>query len=274
MRLLLLAILVLTPTARADTLQEALAQAVAAFNKGDKDKALSLADKAIEDHPKAAQAYLVRSKFRESLRQHATALADLDEALKLDPTRVEEINRRGALKFKLGQVKESIEDFDRYLEKNPDAASGHWMRGISLYYAGRYDDGRKQFVGYEKVDTNDVENAVWHYLCNVRLVGRDKARAALLKIGDDKRVPMMLVYKMFKGDAQPEDVLAAAEADKLPDDQRKQRRFYAHLYVGLYYESEGDKKQALEHLKQAATTYRIGHYMGDVAHVHAELLAK
>ncbi len=148
------------------------------------------------------------------------------------------------------------------------------MRGISLYYAGRYEDGRKQFAGYEKVDTNDVENAVWHYLCNVRLVGRDKARAALLKIGIDKRVPMMLVYKMFKGEVKPDEVLAAVEADKVSDVQRQQRRFYAHLYLGLWYESEGDKKKALEHLKQAATTYRIGHYMGDVAKVHADMLSK
>jgi lipoprotein NlpI len=148
------------------------------------------------------------------------------------------------------------------------------MRGISLYYVGRYEDGRKQFEGYEKVDTNDVENAVWHYLCNVRLVGRDKARAQMLKIGTDKRVPMMLVYKLFKGEAKPDEVLAAAEVDKVPEEQRKQRRFYAHLYLGLFYESEGDKKAALEHLQQAATTYRIGHYMGDVARVHADLLTK
>ena len=148
------------------------------------------------------------------------------------------------------------------------------MRGISLYYAGRYADGCKQFEGYEKVDTNDVENAVWHYLCNVRVVGRDKARAALLKIGNDKRVPMMVVYKLFQGEAKPEDVLAAAQADAVPKERRNAALFYAHLYLGLYWESEGDKKKALEHLTQAATKYRIGHYMGDVARVHAELLAK
>ena len=268
--LLLLSVLIVAP----DTLQDVLAKASAALAAGDTDQASKLADEAVKEYPKEAQAYLFRSKLREKSGRNAAALADLDEGLKLNPKRVEELNRRGALQFKLGHIKESIEDFDRFLEQRPDEAAGHWMRGISLYYAGRFAEGRKQFQGYEKVDTNDVENAVWHYLCNVRLVGRDKARAELLKIGNDKRVPMMLVYQMFKGAAKPEEVLAVAEADKVPDEQRKQRRFYAQLYVGLYYESEGDKKQALDHLRQAATTYRIGHYMGDVAKVHAALLAK
>ena len=271
---LLLATLFLVPTTRADPLQDAIKEAVAAFEKGDKDKALKLADEVVKAHPKQAKAFLLRGTLREAMNQHADAVADFTESLKLAPQQAELFNRRGSSQFKLGRIKESIADFDRFLALQPSGFPDHWRRGISLYYAGRYEDGCKQFEGYEKVDTNDVENAVWHYLCNVRLVGRDKARAAILKIGNDKRVPMMLVYKLFKGDVKPEEVLAAVEADQVTDEQRKQRRFYAHLYLGLYYESEGNKKAALDHLKQAATTYRIGHYMGDVAKVHADLLTK
>src|SRR4029077_18897172 len=132
------------------------------------------------------------------------ALADLNKVLELDPKRAEVINRRGALHFKLGQIKESVADFDRFIALRPDEALGHWMRGISLYYAGRFDDGRKQFVGYEKVDTNDVENAVWRYICMAKTVGADKARDTILKIGNDKRIPMMVVYELFSGKAKPE----------------------------------------------------------------------
>jgi len=272
-RLLCLAF-VLTTAVRADELQDRFKEAFAALKKGDEKKALKLADEAVKDHPKDPNAYALRASLREALGRFADAVADLDESLKLDPKRADLINHRGDLYFKLGRIKESVADFDRFIELRPAEFPGHWKRGISLYYAGRYDDGRKQFEGYEKVDTNDVENAVWHYLCNVRVVGRDKARAALLKIGNDKRVPMMVVYKMFKGDAKPEDVLAAAQSEDVPKEMRNRALFYAHLYLGLYWESEGDKKKALEHLTQASTKYRIGHYMGDVARVHAELLAK
>ena len=50
------------------------------------------------------------------------------------------------------------------------------------------------------------------------------------------------------------------------------RLFYTHLYLGLYYEAAGKEKLARGHLIKAADDHRIGHYMWDVAHVHANIL--
>ena len=50
------------------------------------------------------------------------------------------------------------------------------------------------------------------------------------------------------------------------------RLFYAHLYLGLYYESLGDKKKALEHLTLAAADeHSVGGYMWEVARVHRDI---
>ena len=49
------------------------------------------------------------------------------------------------------------------------------------------------------------------------------------------------------------------------------RLFYAHLYLGLYYEAAGDVGQARKHLA-IARQHKIGHYMWNVADVHAKLL--
>src|SRR5262249_19581708 len=157
--------------------------------------------------PKSALARFVRGRAREELRKHDEAIADFDKAIELDGKLAEAYDHRGSERFKLGQVKESLADFDRYLELRPEAKNGHWKRGISLYYAGRFEEGRKQFEGYEKVDTNDVENAVWHYLCNARAAGAEKARKELLKVGNDRRVPMTEVYALYAGKARPDDVL-------------------------------------------------------------------
>src|SRR5262249_55171572 len=159
-------------------------------------------------------ALLLRGIVHEALENHKEAIADFDRMLAIDPKEAEAYNHRGSEQFKLGHLAESLADFDRFLELRPDERPGHWKRGITLYYLGKFDEGRKQFEGYEKVDTNDVENAVWHYLCTARLLGADKARASLLKIGKDARVPMMEVYALFGGKAKPEDVLAAAEDDR------------------------------------------------------------
>ncbi len=98
-----------------------------------------------------------------------------------------------------------------------------------------------------------------------------KARQSLLRIGHDKRVPLMKVYDLFAGKAKPADVLAAAKEGKPARDELKMRLFYAHLYLGLYYEALGDKKLTLEHMTKAADDYPVGGYMWDVARVHREL---
>jgi lipoprotein NlpI len=224
--------------------------------------------------PKTAKDWLRRASGEYGKRKYTSAVASFTRCLKLEPNSTEALDGRGNAHFMLGKFNESIADFDRVIELRPEQANGHWRRGISLYYAGKYEEGKKQFEGYEKVDTNDVENAVWHFLCAARKDGVKKARKSLLKIGTDRRVPMMQVYELFKGTIEPADVLTAAKAGDLSDDQRKPMLFYAHLYLGLYHDVLGEKKKAAEHLALAAGKYKIGHYMGEVARVHHEVLAK
>jgi len=259
--------------ARGDSVEDYLKQANRALENKEADKAVKLAGKAIAADAKDARGYLLRGVGYEMLRQYDKAIADFTRCLERDPKRAEAYDHRGSEQFILGHIKESLDDFDKFLKLQPKAAPSHWKRGISLYYAGRYEAGRQQFKDGDKVFANDVENAVWHFLCNAKVKGIDKARSEMLKIGKDDRVPMMKAYDLFLGKCKPADVLAAAEAGDVPAEKRKERLFYAHLYLGLYYDALGDKGKTLEHMNLAAGKYRLG-YMGDVAHVHAELLRK
>ena len=174
----------------------------------------------------------------------------------------------------LGDFKGAVADFDAFLKMHPEKANGHWRRGIALYYLGRYEDGYKQFEGYETVDASDVENTFWHWMCYAKKHGAEKARKALLRTGKDKRTPMNEVLALLQGKIKPEAVMKAAEAGDLPEAQRNRQLFYAHLYLGLYFEQTGDKKKALRHLELAASKkYHNGTYMGEVARVHHAWLA-
>jgi lipoprotein NlpI len=266
--------LTLILSARADTADDLRKEAEALWKKGEKEKALEVAGKAVAADPQDARGYLFRGSMREALRRHDEALSDFTKCLELDPQCAEAYDHRGSEFFKLGKFAESLADFDRYLELRPRERPGHWRRGITLYYAGKYDEGRKQFEGYEKVDTNDVENAVWHFLCAAKIDGPDKARQSILRIGKDARPPMMQVYDLYRGAAKPEDVLVAIRDAKFTREQMNRALFYAHLYLGLYYDATGDKKRALEHMTQAAQKYRIEHYMGDVARVACNELSR
>jgi tetratricopeptide (TPR) repeat protein len=171
--------------------------------------------------------------------------------------------------FLAGRVAESVVLFDRVAKQAPEIAPELWQRGIALYYVGRYRDCRAQFESHRTVNPNDVENPAWHFLCVARAETPARAKAALLPVGPDQRSPMREVYLMFQGTLPPEKVLAAA-GDGLS------ARFYAELYVGLYYEAMGDQARALEHLKAAASDRfaRADRYMHTVARLHPAIRAK
>jgi lipoprotein NlpI len=170
---------------------------------------------------------------------------------------------RAIADFERGRITESTAAFDQLAKVAPAVAPQLWQRGIALYYAGRYDDCRQQFELHRTVNPADVENAAWHFLCVARAESPAAARAALLPVGPDSRVPMRQIYEMFRGASKPEDVLAAAGA-------RPEAQFYARLYVGLYFEAVGDAKRALEHISVAAADRYAdaGGYMHTVARVH------
>lgn len=258
-------------TAAQDTFEALQTQAQAARSKGKHEEAVTLASRAMAVEPQNWRGYLVRARCYEENREPAKAIVDYDQVIRLDPKLPDAWQNRGVEHFKLGHIKESIADFDQFIALVPAQAPHHWQRGISLYYAGRFEDGRKQFELHQTVNPNDVENAVWHFLCVARTNGLEKARTALIPIKGDGRVPMVEIHALFADKFKPEDVLKAAEAGSPPPAQRQRQLFYAHLYLGLYFEVLGDDKQAHEHITKAAVEYQTGDYMGDVARVHLQL---
>ena len=177
-------------------------------------------------------------------------------------------DKRGDALLKEGKWKEAIAEFDKFLEAYPKFAPEHWRRGIALYYAGRYEDGVKQFETHKTVNPQDVENAVWHYLCNVKVVGAKKAQAELIDVTKDSRVPMAEIQKLFAGKMKPEDVLAASEKTDAKTAAGVSARFYGHLYVALWYEAEGKADKVKEHLKKAVEDYKVTDYMWAVGNAH------
>lgn len=246
-------------------------EAIATYRKGDIPAAIALAGKLIEAAPKQPQSWLLRAQLHNTQRQYLNAAADYSEVIKLDAKAVGAWQGRGEAHFKAGKMAESIADFDKVLEFEPAQKPHHWQRGIALYYAGRFKDGKEQFEIHQTVNSNDVENAVWHFLCAARADGLEKAKKGLIPIDGDGRIPMAQVHQLFAGKIKPEDVLATAKA--APAETRSgEPMFYAHLYLGIYFEAIGDAKQAREYIFKAAERANQNGYMGDVARVHADIL--
>jgi lipoprotein NlpI len=194
-----------------------------------------------------------------------------------DPSAAEAYYWRGREHFRRGEVAQSVRDFDRYVELRPEREPPQWERGIALYYGRQFARGSKQFELYQTYDNRDVENSVWRYLCLARAENREKARATMLPVDRDPRVPMTEIFQLFAGKATPEQVLAAARSNDPPADVLAGRLFYAHLYLALFYESENQPDRCRQYLELAADTQlrrnpRINAYMWAVADVHWKLL--
>ncbi|HUQ93716.1 MAG TPA: hypothetical protein VM120_18700 [Bryobacteraceae bacterium] len=192
-------------------------------------------------------------------------------ALTLPAQSSREFIERGMERFVRGEIVESVKEFDQAAKVEPESAPHLWQRGIAYYYLKRFEDGRKQFEIHRTVNPNDVENATWWYLCMARLGRRDEARAKLLPVGPDDRVPMTEVYALYAGRGSEKAVLQAVERGSPSERDRKMRTFYAHLYLGLYAEAAGDSAKTRMHIRKAVNT-NAGGYMWEVARIHLESL--
>ena len=169
---------------------------------------------------------------------------------------------RGMVKFKLANIDESIADFDTAEQLEPSITPYLWQRGLSYYYANRFTEGASQFEVDLTVNSRDVEETVWRYLCIARLRGTSEACKSLLTVKNDPRLVMRRVYDLYGGNCSIEDVLSMGN----PFDKRS--NFYSHLYVGLYFEVSNQPEQAQFYITKAADSYQIDDYMWHLALVH------
>ena len=164
----------------------------------------------------------------------------------------------GMSAFASNKVEQSVDIYDSIIKDDPRRKPYLWQRGLSLYYAGRYKDGAEQFATDVAVNPNDTEEQIWHLLCLAKTedVGSlDVARAQKLTVGKDRRPVMRLVQKLFLGDSDKESERSLIE---MAQDTNAGNRFYASLYLSLYYESLNDEKLSQRWMETAiGTEYAI-----------------
>jgi lipoprotein NlpI len=216
------------------------------------------------DGEPSARMLLRQASLHESRGDYEAAIAGYDRAIQADPGDWQLHLLRGSARFKAGRIAGSIEDFDRVVVLEPSQEPYLWQRGISYYYAGRYAECRSQFESHRLVNANDVENAVWHLLCVAAEEGLEAAQEAMLPVGPDARRPMSEIDALFRGKGSVAEVEAAAAEEGVG------ARFYADVYLGLYYELIGEAEKAAASIERAASLPNLG-YMVEVARVHRRL---
>jgi len=78
------------------------------------------------------------------------------------------LTNKGMALFKDAKVEASVAAFDKAIELDPKYEGILWQRGLSLYYADRFEDASEQFVRDVALNPRDTEEAVWALLSQAR----------------------------------------------------------------------------------------------------------
>ena len=92
---------------------------------------------------------------KENKSEEAVAL--LSDAIKEQPDLAEAYYWRGRELFRTGEIDKSLADFDKFVMLKPQASSSQWERGITCYYAAKFE-GRRTASG-ERFDNDEYTAA-------------------------------------------------------------------------------------------------------------------
>jgi lipoprotein NlpI len=239
---------------------------------------VSIGSLAAQDAPSVAE---LRDAGHEALQRgdRDAAVAAAESLVREYPDDPPAIRLAGDYYLRAGKIRESIEQFERYIERVPLHKPELWQYGIALAIAGDYEAGRKQFELHRTVNPNDVENSLWHFYCVAKAQSAAKALELILPAPGDRRVPMEELLWLYRvGGDQTEAQVAARDAAQLQvraavsrvaaaSRQRASAEFFADLYLAMHADAWGDRESAVELAAKAAKATEVN-YMTDVGRVY------
>lgn len=178
----------------------------------DYTRALADMDEAIKLQPQFAGFFINRSFLRYNLDDYFGAMADLDYAIQLEPLNTTALFNRGLLRMEVNDNNKAIDDFDRIISLEPDNHRALYNRALLYQEIGEY---QKSIDDIDKVIEAFPDFAGAYFL-------RSESRRL---IGDRKNAEVDYKRSLAIADkATPVDESKAPEApqDNIKDDESKE----------------------------------------------------
>jgi tetratricopeptide (TPR) repeat protein len=125
------------------------------FDNRDYDKAIADYNEAIRLDPKQAATYCNRGNAWDAKGDYERAIADFDEAIHLDPTNASVYSNRGGTLAKCKkEYDRAISDFNEAIRLDATDSAAYIGRGVSLMLKGEYDRAITDFTEAIQLDPN------------------------------------------------------------------------------------------------------------------------
>lgn len=237
--------------------EEALA--VAHNNRGFAYDQLGRTDKAIRDYssairldPDFAIAHNNRGYAFNDVGLYRQAVADFTQAILLKPEYADAFNNRGIAHAQLGDLDGAVSDYSQAIRLKPTLYQAHNNRGYALFNLGRFAASARDLEVIIRVAPNNMFTAIWHHLAIYRSDGDGAAALREHSAAADLEQWPGALIRLFLGEGQPEDAIAAAKhSDPL---RQRERDCELYFYLGQYYLLKGDQEKAVEAFSQALDT--------------------
>ena len=134
-----------------------LARAKGCLHRKQFERALADVAEALRLDPQLGEALMVRATVRVEMGDYQQALADVEQRLLLEPPDPLALLTRGSLRAYLGELEAALADYTEFLRQEPGTALG--LRGRARTYARlqRYDDALADLNEALRVDPANAE---------------------------------------------------------------------------------------------------------------------
>ncbi len=216
---------------------------------------LGMLDSAVRDYDEAVRigggslaAYVGMAEAHARLGRRDRAIADYDRAVRLNPSDPSLYVQRGNARRDLDDWDGAIDDFTHALQLDPKDADVLFLRGWSLYVAGR--DGSGDARAY--IQARGYHDPFTPYMVilgalSARRAGHEADARAVLDEAITNLSPVawpVPVLRYLRGDTAAPILLDAATDDR--------QRTEAHAFLGLERHQAGATAEAIPHLREAA----------------------
>lgn len=221
---------------------------LAHYAKGDIDRAIADYNEALRLDPNYASAFENRGWAWIHKGNLDRSIADYNEAIRLDPKLSVAYSGRGIVWYAAGDLDRAIADYNEAIRLDPKFVLAHINRGVAFLYGGSIARAQADFLQASMLNRKDAYAALWLEIAARRGIIPSQLPQAAKQL-DMKAWPAPLV-RLFLGEITSADAIAAA--DNADPNTKRERLCEANFFSGVLALLQNAKEDALPLLHIAA----------------------